>query len=154
MNRISKTNYKKIMSKFATGVSIVTINYKNIFIGKTVNSIASLSLNPSLILFSLDKKSSSLLNFKKSKNIGINFLSKKQKNLSIHFAKKNNKWSSTSYFLNKKKVPLIKNSLVNLSCINYKMISIGDHIIFICKVKEFKLNNNLKPLIYINSKYI
>ena len=87
MQKVNNKNFKKALSNFATGVTIVSINYKNDYIGKTVNSFSSVSLNPPLVLFSLDKKSSSLNKFLKSKNIGINILQKKQKKLSLHFSK-------------------------------------------------------------------
>ena len=92
MKKINNNYYKKAMAKFATGITVITINDDDDnFIGKTVSSFSSLSLNPPLILFSLDKKSSSLSKFIKNKSIGINILSKKKKNISIHFSKKNNK---------------------------------------------------------------
>ena len=63
--KINNNNYKKAMSTFATGVTIISINDNDIFIGKTVNSFTSLSLNPPLVLFSLDKNSFSLKKFEK-----------------------------------------------------------------------------------------
>ena len=147
------SNFKKALSKFATGITIISINYKNNFYGKTVNSFASLSLNPPLILFSLDKKSSSLNKFLKSNYIGVNFLSKKQKNLSQLFSNKKNLWGDTEYFLTKESIPMISNSVVNLSSKNYKTLPIGDHIIFICKIIDIKIDKSSKPLIYLNNKY-
>lgn len=151
--KFKNSNFKKALSKFATGITIISINYKNIFYGKTVNSFASLSLNPPLVLFSLDKKSSSLNKFLKSNYIGINFLSKKQKNLSQLFSNKKNLWGDTEYFLTKESIPMIDNALVNLSSKNYKTLPSGDHIIFICKIIDIKINKSAKPLIYLNNKY-
>ena len=54
MQKVNNTNFKKAMGKFATGVTVITINYKKTYFGKTVNSFSSLSLNPPLVLFSLD----------------------------------------------------------------------------------------------------
>ena len=153
MKKINSSNFKKAMSNFATGVTIISINYKNTFIGKTVNSFSSLSLNPPLILFSLDKKSTSINKFKISKNIGISFLSNKQKELSIYFSKKNSLWGNTKFFLTKNKIPLIERSVINLNCVSIKKVPSGDHIIFICKVNEIFSSKKLKPLIYVNNKY-
>ena len=143
------------MSKFSTGLTVISINSKDRYIGKTVNSFASLSLDPPLVLFALDKKASSLNKFKKSKFISINFLSNKQKKLSDFFAnKKNNSWKGISYYLTQKNLPMIKNSIVNLSCQNIKTQICGDHILFICKILELKFNEKLKPLIYSNKKFM
>ena len=67
MKKINSNLYKLAMSKFATGVTVVSINYNNNYIGKTVNSFSALSLDPPLVLFSLDKKSSSIQQYKNSK---------------------------------------------------------------------------------------
>ncbi|PPR44228.1 MAG: p-hydroxyphenylacetate 3-hydroxylase, reductase component [Alphaproteobacteria bacterium MarineAlpha5_Bin8] len=151
--QVSNYSFKKALSKFATGITIITINSKNEFIGKTVNSFASLSLNPPLVLFSLDKKSSSLKKFLESKYIGINILSKKQKNISQYFSNKKETWGDTNFILSKENIPLIKNSVVNLSCKTFKKLPNGDHVIFICKVVSIKIDKSLKPLIYLNNKY-
>ena len=154
MKKVSSNNFKQTMSKFATGITVISINNNKNLLGKTVNSFTSLSLKPPLVLFSLDKKSSSLSKFKNSKYLGINFLSKKQKILSDYFSKNKNHWGSTEYFFSKNSVPMIKNSLANLCCKRLETISKGDHIIFICEVLELKCNNSLKPLIYINKKFL
>ena len=65
MKKINSISFKKAMGKFVTGVTVISINSNNIYVGKTVNSFISLSLNPPLVLFSLDKKSFSLTKFKK-----------------------------------------------------------------------------------------
>ena len=153
MKKINSYNFKYSMSKFATGVTVVSINDNNTFIGKTVNSFSSLSLKPPLVLFSLDKKSSSLIKFKNKSYIGINILSIKQKKLSEYFANKKSKWGNTEYYLSRNRVPMIKNSVVSLSCQKIKTLVNGDHIIFICKVIETNINEKIKPLIYVNNKY-
>ena len=66
MKKINKKLYKESLSKFATGIVVVGINLEGKVIGKTVNSFSSVSLNPPLILFSLDKKASSLNQYKKT----------------------------------------------------------------------------------------
>ena len=88
MKKINKENFKKTLSTFTTGITVVTTKYNSILYGKTINSFSSLSLSPPLVLFSLDIKSSKLEIFKHSKTITINILNKKQKIISNNFAKK------------------------------------------------------------------
>ena len=154
---MKKNNSKLLnlaLSKFATGLTVISINTGKEFVGKTVNSFASLSLNPPLVLFSLDKKSTSLQLYKKADYIGINILSNSQKDLCEYFANNKPKWNKTNYFLTKTNVPMIKNSVANFDCEKLKIISQGDHLIFICKVTKIKIDKNKKSLIYLNSKYI
>ena len=154
MKKINSFLFKSVMSKFITGVTIITINKNNKYIGKTVNSFASISLNPPLVLFSLGKKSSFVKDYAKSSFIGINILSKKQKKISIYFSKIKPKWVDIKSFISKNNIPLIEGSLANLNCKKITTISQGDHIIFICKVLEGQISTKLKPLIYLNSGYL
>lgn len=153
MKKINKENFKKTLSKFATGITVVTTNKNSILYGKTINSFASLSLSPPLVLFSLDLKSSKLNIFKSSKIISINVLSKNQKIISDNFAKNNPHWDTVDYSILKNGNPIIKNCVSNLDCKIINKIKRGDHLIFICKVTKVSHNNKLKPLIYFNSNY-
>ena len=153
MKKVNKDNFKKALSGFATGITVVTTKYNSILYGKTINSFSSLSLSPPLVLFSLDKKSSKLKIFKESKTVSINILSNKQEIISNNFAKKNPTWKEINYEVLKNGNPIIKNCVSNLDCKIENKIKKGDHIIFICKVIQVLNNNKLKPLIYYNSKY-
>ena len=153
MKKINKENFKKTLSTFATGITVVTTKYNSMLYGKTINSFSSLSLSPPLVLFSLDKNSSKLEIFKHSKTITINILSKKQQIISNNFAKKNPDWNEIEYDITKNGNPIIKNCVSNLDCKIIDKLKKGDHIIFVCKVLQVINNNKLKPLIYFNSKY-
>ena len=153
MKKVNKDNFKKTLSAFATGITVVATKYNSILYGKTINSFSSLSLSPPLVLFSLDNNSSKLNIFKKSEKITINILSKKQKLISNNFAKKNPDWKDIEYETLKNGNPIIKNCVSNLDCKIIDKIKKGDHLIFICKVLKVINNDKLKPLIYYNSKY-
>ena len=153
MKKINSALFKKALSKFATGITIITMSQKENFLGKTVNSFASLSLNPPLVLFSLDKKSSSINSYKKSNFFGINILSRKQKNISNHFSKNESDWKKINYFISSKNIPMIEKCIANFYCKKIKILNQGDHIIFICEVRKILINDTSKPLIYFDSKY-
>ena len=154
MKKINKKLFKKVLGKFSTGITVVSINSIDSKIGKTVNSFTALSLSPPLVLFSLDKKSSSLIKYKKSKLFGINILTNKQSNISINFAKKNAQWNNIPNFSSSLGTPFIKDCIANIECINLKSFKEGDHILFICKVLNASYSNDLKPLLYFDSKYL
>ena len=123
MKKINSTLFKKSLSKFTTGVTIITINKDGVMLGKTVNSFAALSLKPPLVLFSLDKKSSSIEKYLNAKNIGINLLSNKQKNISKYFSLKNSSWNNTKYIATKKNsIPMIKDCVANFQKLEDKIL--------------------------------
>ena len=153
MKKVNKDNFKKTLSAFVTGITVVATKQNSILYGKTINSFSSLSLTPPLVLFSLDNKSTKLNIFKKSETITINILSKKQRLISNNFAKTNPDWKDIEYVSLKNGNPIIKNCVSNLDCKIIDKIKKGDHIIFICKVSQVINNDKLKPLIYYKSKY-
>ena len=153
MKSINTKNFKKTLSKFTTGVTVVCIKDKNIIFGKTVNSFNSLSLSPPLVLFSLGNYSSSINKYLKSKFLSINVLSKNQKNISNHFSQKKPSSNKIEFYDGNNNSAFINGCVANLGCKLINKIKKGDHIIFICEVLDVKYNDKLKPLIYFNSKY-
>ncbi len=153
MKEINIKNFKKTLSKFTTGVTVVCVKDKNIVYGKTVNSFNSLSLDPPLVLFSLSNRSSSLKNYINSKFLTINILSKDQKKISNNFSKNKPSLKNVKFLEGKKNTSLISGCVANLECKLIEKIRKGDHIIFICKVLNVQQDDKLKPLSYYNSKY-
>ncbi len=153
MKKVNVNNFKKTLSKFSTGITVVCVKNNNLIYGKTVNSFNSLSLNPPMVLFSLGNYSSSINQFSKTKFLSINILSSKQKKLSNYFASTNPDLNKINFIEGKNKTAIIPNCIANLECKLTDKIKKGDHIIFICKIIELQFNDNLKPLIYFNSKY-
>ena len=105
MKKINSSLFKSVMSKFPTGVAIITINNNNNYFGKTVNSFASVSLNPPLVLFSLEKKASSLKDYTKSSFFGINILSRKQKKFDF------SEHSTSRAYFNERDIYCIENDI-------------------------------------------
>ena len=154
MKNINTKLFKKVLSKFSTGITVIGVNIDGINIGKTVNSFSSISISPPLVLFSLDLKASSLNKFKKSKFFSINILGDSQNVISNIFAKKNPKWEKINYEFGEFKTPIIKNCLANLECKNIQLLIKGDHIVFICEVLNASFKDKIKPLVYFDSNYI
>lgn len=141
--------YKKVLSKYATGITVITKKDKNILItGITVNSFVSISLKPAYISWSLDKTTSSYKKFYNLKFFNIYILSEKQTNVSNYFSSRNEIQRNSTIVKN-----LLKNNLGELNCKTVKKINIGDHLFFVAKVLQFKLKKEKKPLIYFASKY-
>ena len=141
--------YKKVLSKYATGITVITKKNKNILItGITVNSFVSISLKPAYISWSLDKTTSSYKKFYNLKFFNIYILSEKQTNVSNYFSSRNEIQKNSTIVKN-----LLKNNLGELNCKTVKKINIGDHLFFVAKVLQFKLKKEKKPLIYFASKY-
>tara|TARA_Y100000590_G_scaffold103424_1_gene117539 strand:- start:27722 stop:28189 length:468 start_codon:yes stop_codon:yes gene_type:complete len=152
---ISTNKFKKTLGSFATGVTVVTTSLNNKPYGLTVNAFSSLSLEPPLVLICIDKKSESNKILKQSKIFAINILNKNQKHLSKIFSDSKNRDRFRGVKTSKKTTgsPIIVNSLAYIDCTVIKIISAGDHNIFIGNIESLN-NKNLDPLIYYRGKYL
>ncbi len=143
------SKYKKVLSKYATGITVVAKQDKSNFVtGITVNSFVSISLKPTYISWSLDKTTSSFKKFNNLKFFNIYILSAKQIEVSNYFSSKNEVKKNSIIAKS-----LLKYNLGELNCKTIKKINIGDHLFFVAKVIKFKLKKEEKPLIYFASKY-
>ena len=148
-NHMNISKYKKVLSKYATGITVVAKQDKSNFVtGITVNSFVSISLKPTYISWSLDKTTSSFKKFNNLKFFNIYILSAKQIEVSNYFSSKNEVKKNSIIAKN-----LLKYNLGELNCKTIKKINIGDHLFFVAKVIKFKLKKEEKPLIYFASKY-
>ena len=153
---MDKKEFIKTVSKFITGITIVTLgDSKKGFYGCTMNSFASLSLNPPQILFCVDKRNSFIKEFKKNTLVNINILSDRQKDLSNKFASSPElRWKDTKFKVSKNDVPFFQDSLVVIETVIDKKIFSGDHLIIICGLRKIIHLKKGNPLVYFEGKYL
>ena len=140
---------------FTTGVMIATTSFEGKLYGMTINSFASVSLEPPLLLFSVDNKSSNLTAFKKAKNFSLSILSEQQLLLAQEFAKpaNENKWQVEKYFSTKSGEPIFENSLGYFECEKHEVIVAGDHNIIIGRAVGCAKLKQSKPLLYLSGAF-
>ncbi|WP_226034833.1 flavin reductase family protein [Aquibacillus saliphilus] len=143
--------FRDAMGKFATGITVVTTEYKGEIYGMTVNAFMSISLDPKLIAISIDEKATMYEKLQDTKNFGLSILSDKQKELSMIFARQKETDSEINYTFQDGK-PVLKNSLATLSCTVKETTKAGDHLIFIAEVSDVELNSG-QPIVYFGGEY-
>ena len=144
---------KKSLGMFATGITVVTtIDENKNPIGMTVNSFASVSLDPALVLWSIEKKQPSYKKFLNSDGYAVNILSKDQLDLCSHFSSPiEDKFKNVFWKPSENGHPLIKDALAWFDCVKWNDYDGGDHKILVGEVKSHDFIEN-DPLIYWNSK--
>ena len=138
---------KSALSNYPTGIACVFAKTKNGYNAIIVNSFTSVSLNPPIVAWCLDKKSSKLNAFKDSKSQTIAILCNNQKfanQIAFHKDKVNN--------LEFDKV--LKMSICSLYCSMLKKIKVGDHLIFFMSITKISSIKKLKPLVYYKKKFL
>jgi 3-hydroxy-9,10-secoandrosta-1,3,5(10)-triene-9,17-dione monooxygenase reductase component len=132
--------FRNILGSFPTGVTVITtLGEGDVPVGLTANSFNSLSLDPPLILWSLYKKSPSLICFEKCPNFAINILAQGQSPLSQRFSKPiPDKFAGVDWKPGHSGVPVLGGCAAVLECTTVSMQEAGDHVLFIGRVDRFE----------------
>lgn len=153
----SQQAFRECLGCFTTGVTIVTCFTEGKRYGVTVNSFNSVSLDPPLILFSLDNNASSTASFFHANHFVVNILSEQQMALSEIFSQpkevNGNKWHDVTFTDSTHQQPLLEGSLATIECSLETTYPGGDHTIFIGRVEHFTKHSDVKPLLYYSGQY-
>ncbi|WP_168399317.1 p-hydroxyphenylacetate 3-hydroxylase reductase component [Acinetobacter indicus] len=152
--QIDPMKFRRALGNFATGVTIMTAqNAKGEKVGVTANSFNSVSLDPALILWSIDKKSSSFHVFEQATHFAVNILSGSQIELSNKFSRRNiDKYEGTSYREGAGAAPILDNCSAVFECERHQILEGGDHWIIVGKVVNF-YDEGRSPLVYHQGAY-
>jgi flavin reductase ActVB len=152
---VSREEYRKVVSHFATGVTIVTThNAQGQPYGLTVNAFTSVSLDPLLVLVCLSNHLSGLEAFEESNRFGVNLLAVDQKDLSNHFATPGTDRSQGPYVNGQTGIPVLEGVIARLECDVTERYPGGDHTIMIGEVQRAEIVNAEKePLLYYGGGY-
>jgi len=148
---MDKRLFRDIMGKFATGITIVSIDYDGEILGMTVNAFMSVSLEPSLIAISIDEKASMYHKLQKTKKFGLSILAEDQKEISMIYAKQMAKDREIPY-RRLDNIPVVTDSIATLSCHVKDTAKAGDHMIFIAEVTDLTVNEK-EPILFFGGKY-
>ena len=148
--------FRTALSMFATGVAVITApRREGPPIGMTVASFNSVSLDPPLILFSVDRRSLSLLDLSAASGYAVNVLEETQQDMSNRFAKANgDKWGWRDEAANPRGEPvLLPDTLATFECKPYAQYDGGDHVIFVGRVVRHQARSQGRPLIFFGGRY-
>ncbi|MGS4943910.1 flavin reductase family protein [Meridianimarinicoccus sp. RP-17] len=126
--------YRDALGTFATGVTIVTAAAPDGPVAITVNSFASVSLSPALVLWSIDLGSDRCPLFRNATHSAIHVLGREQALLARHFAKNGRDFNGQDWSLSDMGVPLLAGCPARLECELVADHPGGDHRILVNQV--------------------
>jgi flavin reductase (DIM6/NTAB) family NADH-FMN oxidoreductase RutF len=130
--------FRSALGCYPTGVAVITAAAADgRRAGLTVNSFASVSLNPPLILWSLFLHSRSMPIFQEASHHCINVLSEAQGALAQHFAQPaDNKFEGIAWHAGLGGAPVLEGAIAHFQCRNSDRHYAGDHVIFLGAVEQ------------------
>lgn len=149
----SGARLRQALGRFATGVTIVTAaGTDGNRVGLTVNSFASVSLDPPLILWSIERRSPSFEVFQTASHFCVNVLAAEQEHLCRRFSSpREDKFDGVPDADGLGGSTKLSGSLACFECRNHQHIDGGDHIIIIGAVEAFSHRSG-DPLVFFDGR--
>ncbi|MEC2054058.1 flavin reductase family protein [Peribacillus psychrosaccharolyticus] len=146
--------FKEVLGNYPTGVTVVTTADENgTPVGLTVNSFASVSIDPLLVLWSIDRKVSSFDIFQNTDKFAIHTLADDQAEICTLFASRDiDRFANCEWNLSEHALPIISGSYGVLQCKTFKKVDAGDHLILIGEVIDIEVEKK-EPLLYHKRKF-
>jgi flavin reductase (DIM6/NTAB) family NADH-FMN oxidoreductase RutF len=158
ISSLTAQEFRKALGQFSTGVTVVTVEREPGKIqGMTANSFTSVSLDPLLILVCIDQRAKILPFLQKKKSFGVSVLKAGQQAVSEYFARgvhstEAEERLSIRYARTPSGLPVLEDTLLQLSCSTVAAHVAGDHTIFLGEVRDAEIHEG-EPLLYFRGEY-
>jgi flavin reductase (DIM6/NTAB) family NADH-FMN oxidoreductase RutF len=151
---VDPPQFRHLLGRFATGVSVVTAcGPDGRPLGMTASSIASVSLDPPLLLVAVDQANEMHQTLEVSPHFVVNILAADQEALSRAFAAVDtNRFDGVGYRESRHGVPLLDGALAHIECLRQAAVPGGDHTVFFGLVTGGAVTDR-RPLLYYRGGY-
>ncbi|MCB1701383.1 MAG: flavin reductase family protein [Pseudomonadales bacterium] len=146
---------RNALGRFTTGVCVISaVSEAGQPLGLTANSFASVSLDPPLVLWSLQNNSDVFDVFAKPRYFAINVLAKEHEGHSGRYAKKGDHLLDPDHFRpGKFGAPIVHDALVSFECELHATHEGGDHLIIVGRVRDVQTREDGEPLLFYSGNY-
>ncbi|HSI97999.1 MAG TPA: flavin reductase family protein [Gaiellaceae bacterium] len=147
---------RAILSRYPTGVSVVTVDAGGQKLGLTVGSLVSLSLDPALVGFAVSKEAAMHELLREAGGCAVSLLAAGQDWLAQHFARgvpPIAMWHGVATQPGASGAPLLVGALGWLECGLRHEVAAETHTFFVCEVLEVELGKDAPALVRVRSAY-
>ncbi|MGM0858333.1 MAG: flavin reductase [Pseudomonadota bacterium] len=148
-------DFRRALGKFATGVTVVTTRKDDgEQVGVTANSFNTVSMDPPLILWSIDKGAYSLSTYRDAEHFVVNVLGYDQIDVSNRFASRGeDKFAGIPTVEGVGGVAKVKDAAAHFECKTWNVYEGGDHLIIVGEVLQYSCRNEGNALVFHNGSY-
>jgi len=144
--------FRRTLGMFATGVTVLTTRVGEQVHGMTANAFMSVSLQPPLVLISIDRRAKMGALLHEGTRFGVSVLEAKQTGLSDRFAGRVADELPEATFEVIHETPLVEGALAHLVARVVRSYWGGDHSLFLGQV-EFARYGDGRPLLFHGGRY-
>jgi flavin reductase (DIM6/NTAB) family NADH-FMN oxidoreductase RutF len=143
---------RRTLGMFATGVTVITALRGEQVHGMTANAFMSVSLEPPLVLISVDRRTKMCALLHEGMHYGVSVLSETQAALSDRFAGRPGEDLPEPRFAVVRETPLVDGALAHFVARVERSYWGGDHSLFLGRV-EYARANTGTPLLFHGGRY-
>ena len=150
MSQPTSTHYRETVANFPSGVTVVTTRDGGEDFGLTVSAFTSLSLDPPMVLVSIDRKSKSHQHLVEGAPIGISVLAAGHTDVAVQFARHiDDRFAGINIVRRGEQgIPFVGDAAAwFLGDVRDRYVG-GDHIIITVAVRECGWHDGGRPLLY------
>jgi flavin reductase (DIM6/NTAB) family NADH-FMN oxidoreductase RutF len=148
---IDRRGLRSTLGRFATGVTIVSTAGSDGIHAMTANAFTSVSLDPPLVLVSLDNRTRMHRMLPATRRYGVSVLAADQERLAMHFAGRPMP-DHDDPFAWEGDVPVVRDAIAHFACESYAAHEAGDHTIYIGRVCGFQARPG-HPLLFHSGEF-
>ena len=146
--------FRTALGTFPTGVAVVTATTETAPMGITVNSFTSVSLDPPLVLWCIDRRSDRYEVFTKARGYTISVLGTCHEDVSSRLAKQGeHSLDGVELLPTELGPPALADALAVFECTREAVHAGGDHAILLGRVLRFHRHEAGAPLVFFKGKY-
>jgi flavin reductase (DIM6/NTAB) family NADH-FMN oxidoreductase RutF len=145
--------FREAIGHFATGVTVITTLHEGRPAGMTASAVASLSLDPVLLLVCINTKLPTHHAIESSRRFVVNVLGEGQEALALHFARRADDKFAGIGLRADHELPVLEDAIAHFACDVHERFPGGDHSIFTGLVRECSTVPGKRPLVYFRSRF-
>ncbi|MEN0106476.1 MAG: flavin reductase family protein [Pseudomonas sp.] len=143
--------FRRVMGKFATGVTVITFTHEGQTVGMTANAFMSLSMEPPMVMIAVRTQARFASSVKQGDGFGIAFLREEHEHLSRHFGGRPDP-ELNLVFDDHNGTPLLADALVQLAVRTNAIHVGGDHLIYTADIEAVQEADG-RPLVFFSGGY-
>ena len=144
---------RRTLGMFATGVTVITTREGGQVHGMTANAFMSVSLEPPLVLISVDRRTKMCRLLHEGRTYGVSVLCETQSELSDRFAGRANPAAPEPRFEIIHDTPLVEGALAHFVANVTRSYWGGDHSLFLGRVEYARYSEGGTPLLFHGGRY-
>lgn len=145
--------YREAISRFATGVTVISTTGPNGPVGMTASAVSSLSLEPLLMLVCINNRLPTHEALLAHGRFAVNVLGEGDEELALRFARPaEDKFAGLDVDFSHG-APVLPNAIAHFICDLHEHLPGGDHSIFIGRVEHCDFVPHRRPLLYFGSAF-